>query len=38
MIASLPACLGGSISPTAHWLLLRRPTEWSPPIMGLDYG
>jgi hypothetical protein len=19
-------------------LLLRRPTEWSPPIMGLDYG
>jgi hypothetical protein len=29
---------GGSISATAHWLLLRRSTEWSPSIMGLDYG
>jgi hypothetical protein len=26
------------MTPTAHLLLLRRPTDWSPPSMGLDYG
>ena len=38
VIVSVRAAVGGTISPTAHWLLLRRPTEWSPPIKGLDYG
>jgi hypothetical protein len=30
MIVSYPAAAGGSISLTAHPLLLRRPTGWSP--------
>jgi hypothetical protein len=38
LIATVARRLDGSIMPTARSLLLRRPTEWSPPILGLDYG